>query len=182
MISHSITAPSLISQDHTPGLPPPAGEGLRGLPATPDTTLCPALCQRPMDRTSAADQSPQIMADRGRAFGGRTAAGALAPEREHRTGIAASSLKMTPTPPDRSRIDRAGARSGVCAAAWPVSPLPFRPVRGIEYSAPIARTTASIQRTEPSLWILVWHDHCCLTPLARKLSPIDGEQCRGRAT
>jgi hypothetical protein len=52
-----------------------------------------------MDRTSAADQSPQIMPDRGRAFGGRTAAGALAPEREHRIGSTASSLKMTPTPP-----------------------------------------------------------------------------------
>jgi hypothetical protein len=109
---------------------------------------------------------------------GSGGAGSLegAPHRKHRQ-LAQNDSRS----PDSSRIERAGARSGLCAAAWPVSFLPFSP-GGIEYSAPVARTTAFIQRTEPSLWILVWHDHCCLIPLARKLSPIAGEQCRGRAT
>jgi hypothetical protein len=47
-----------IARPHPPGIPPPAGEGLRGLAVIADTLVCWALCQRPIDRTSAARSCP----------------------------------------------------------------------------------------------------------------------------
>jgi hypothetical protein len=56
--------------------------------------------QRPIDRTSAANQSRQIMPDRSRALSGLTVAGALAPDREYRQLTQNDSCF-----PDSSRID-----------------------------------------------------------------------------